>query len=119
MTSSGACGHDTLLIMTGRDPEPSVDVELQNTLHLLQIHEAIAVATNDAHGTLDAMLGAADPDPACHALQQRYGFTEIQALAVIDMQFRRLTAVDREKLEHRRQELAERVTVLEAELGGS
>jgi DNA gyrase/topoisomerase IV subunit A len=54
------------------------------------------VAANDAHGTLDAMLGASDPDTAGRALQQRYGFTELQATAVMDMQFRRVTALDRE-----------------------
>jgi DNA gyrase/topoisomerase IV subunit A len=48
------------------------------------------------------MLGASDPDTAGRALQQRYGFTELQATAVMEMQFRRVTALDREKIEHRR-----------------
>ena len=105
--------------MTGRDPDLTAGVELRNTLYELQVYEAIAVAASDAHGTLGAMLGASDPDTACRALQQRYGFTELQALAVMDMQFRRVTARDREKVEQRRQELAARVLVLEAELGGT
>jgi DNA gyrase/topoisomerase IV subunit A len=110
-------GHGTLLTMTDRDPELSTDVELRNTHYQLQIYEAIAVATNDAHGALDAVLGASDPDAARRALQHRYGFTELQATAVMDMQFRRVTAIDREKIEQRHQELAARVTALEAELG--
>ncbi len=110
-------GHGTLLTMTDRDPELSADVELRNTQYQLQIYEAIAVAMNDAHGALDAVLGASDPDAASGALQHRYGFTELQATAVMDMQFRRVTAIDREKIERRHQELAARVTALKAELG--
>ena len=104
--------------MTARDPELTAHVELRNTLYQLRVYEAIAVATNDAHATLDAMLGAPDADSARRALEQRYGFTEVQATAVMDVQFRRVTALDRWKIEQRRQQLAERVLVLEAELGG-
>jgi DNA gyrase/topoisomerase IV subunit A len=43
----------------------------------------------------------------------------VQALAVMDMQFRRVTEIDREKIDQRRHELAARVMVLEAELAGS
>ena len=110
-------GHVTLLTMTDRDPELSADVELRNAQYQLRIYEAIAIATNDAHGALEAVLGASDPDAARRALQHRYGFTELQATAVMDMQFRRVTAIDREKIEQRHQELASRVTALEAELG--
>lgn len=104
--------------MTGRDPELTADVELRNTLHQLQVYEALAVATNDAYAALDSMLGASDPESGRRALEQRFGFTEMQATAVLDMQFRRVTAIDRQKIEQRRQELADRVQVLDAELGG-
>ena len=99
--------------------ELTVDVELRNTRYELGVYEAIGAAANDAHGTLETMLTASDPEAARHALQQRYGFTEVQSLAVMDMQFRRLTATDREKIEQRRHELAQRVRFLEAELGGT
>ena len=55
-------GHGTLLTMTDRDPELSADVELRDTQGQLQIYEAIAVATRDAHGALDAVLRASDAD---------------------------------------------------------
>ena len=103
--------------MTDRDPELSADVELRDTQGQLQIYEAIAVATRDAHGALDAVLRASDADTARRALQDRYGFTELQATAVMDVQFRRVTAIDRERIEQRHQELAARVTALKAELG--
>lgn len=103
--------------MTSRDPDLTADGELRNTKYELQVYEAIAVATNDAYGALDAILGASDADTARRALQQRYDFTDLQAVAVMDMQFRRVTAIDREKIEQRRQELAARVIALETELG--
>jgi DNA gyrase/topoisomerase IV subunit A len=106
------------LAVTGRDPELTAEVELRNALYQLQVYEAIAVATNDAHSTLDAMLGASDPGAAQRELKERYGFSDIQAAAVMDVQFRRVTAIDRQKIEQRRRELAERVRVLEKELGG-
>ena len=105
--------------MANGDPELTAEVELRNASDQLQIYEAFVVATSDAHGTLDAMLAASDPDSARRALQQRYGFTEVQAVAVMDLQLRRVTASDREKIEQLRQELAERVMFLEAELGRS
>ncbi|MGN6130384.1 MAG: hypothetical protein ACTHOK_08595 [Nocardioidaceae bacterium] len=104
--------------MTGRDPELTADVELRNTLYQLQVYEALAVAMDDAHVTLDAMLRAPDPEGARRDLEQRFGFTEMQATAVMDLQFRRVTASDRQKIEQRRQELADRVLALEAELDG-
>jgi DNA gyrase/topoisomerase IV subunit A len=105
--------------MTSRDPELTLGAELRNTAYQLQVYRALAIATNDAHGTLDVMLNASNPAVDRRALQQQYGFTEVQALAVMDMQFRRVTEIDREKIDQRRHELAARVMVLEAELAGS
>ena len=104
--------------MPDRDPELAADVELRNTRYQSQIYEAVAVAIGDPHRVLEIVLSASDSDAATRALQERYDLTEPQALAVLDMQFRRVTAADREQIEQRRQELAERVRDLEAELSG-
>jgi len=64
------------------------------------------------------MLGASDPESARRDLERRFGFTETQATAVMDLQFRRVTTSDRQKIEQQRQALADRLLVLEAELGG-
>lgn len=68
---------------------------------------------------LDAILGASDPDVARRALEHRYGFTEMQAWAVMDVQFRRKTAMDRKKIERGRREFAARVADLEEEVDGA
>jgi DNA gyrase subunit A len=103
--------------MTTQDPESSLEEDLQDALRQVHIYEAIAIAASDAHAVLDVMLTAADPDAANQALMGRYAFTEVQAWAVIEIQFRRMTAMDRTKIEQRRRELGERVKDLEQQLG--
>ena len=100
-----------------RDPEFGPEEDLQDALRQLHIYEAIATAASDAHAILDVMLTAADPEAANRALADRYDFTEVQAWGVMDVQFRRLTALDRGKIEQRRHELGKRVKDLEQQLG--
>lgn len=63
------------------------------------------------------MLEAPDRQAARRALERRYSVTEMQATAVMDLQFARLTALDRQKIEQRRQDLAAPVVALRRELG--
>ena len=60
-----------------------------------------------------------DQEAARRALEHRFGYTETQAVGVMDMQFRRMTAMDRQKVEQLRHELAAFVAVLQEELGGA
>lgn len=100
-----------------RDPESDPEADLQDVLRQVHIYEAIATAASDARAVLDVMLTAADPEAANRALVDRYAFTEVQAWAVMDVQFRRLTVTDRKKIEQRLHELRERVNDLERQLG--
>jgi DNA gyrase subunit A len=102
--------------MTDRDPDYSAEDELRNLRDQLHIYDSIVVAAGDAHGVLDTVMEASDPDAAQWSLRQRYGFTETQAWAVMDVQFRRMTALDRQKIEQRRAEIAGRAADVEAEL---
>lgn len=52
------------------------------------------------------LLGAADEDAACRVLRERHGFTEVQARAVLNLQFRYATATEREALEQQRRHVA-------------
>jgi DNA gyrase/topoisomerase IV subunit A len=103
--------------MTDRDADLTADDELRSVREQLHVYDAIVVAANDAHAALDVVLDASDPDAARHALELRYGFTETQAWAVLEVQFRRMTALDRQKIEDRRDELVSRAAALEEELG--
>lgn len=99
-------------------PELTADDKRRNALLQMQIYEAIATVANDSHAVLDTVLNASDPDAARRALEDRYGFTETQARAVMDLQFGRLTSTDRHTFEQHRQELAARVAALDENLGG-
>jgi DNA gyrase subunit A len=102
--------------MTSRDPDLTPEVELKNALEQVQIYEAIATAANDAHAVLDIMLNASDPEAAHQALVDRYDFTDVQAWAVMEVQFRRLTSADRSKIKQRHLELQEWVATLGRDL---
>lgn len=107
----------TLSDMTNRDPEFGSEEVLQDVLRQLHIYEAVSIAASDAHAVLDVMLTAADPGAANRALMDRYGFSEVQAWAVIELQFRRMTAADRTKIEQRLDELGEQVRDLQRQRG--
>ena len=81
------------------------------------IYEAVLVAAGDAHAVLDVLLGAADPYAARAALRDRYGFTEVQASAVLDLQLSRVTSSQRQRFEQGLREVRARVAELEEQLG--
>lgn len=99
-------------------PEPDADEQLEQAQFDLLVHEALAVASNDPHGILGLVLEAPDWAAARRALEQRYEFTEVQATVVLDLQFGRVNVIDRQRFEQTRQELAARVTALEAGRSG-
>jgi DNA gyrase subunit A len=100
-------------------PERNAEDELRNARLQMLIYEAIAIAASDAHTVLATVMGASAPEAAGRALQDRYGFTEVQASAVMDVQFRRLTSTYLHKIEEYRHELAARVSVLEGRPGNT
>ena len=60
---------------------------------------------------------SADPDAARTALRDRYGFTEVQASAVLDLQLSRVTSSQRQRIEQGLREVRARVAELEEQLG--
>ena len=62
-----------------------------------------------------AIIRAADNDQhAKSQLMERFGFTERQAVAILDMQLRRLTGLEREKIEQEYNELQKTIARLRA-----
>lgn len=105
--------------MQRRDLESILANDLPIVRQQLEVYEAISVAASDAHAVLEFILTASNSAAARAALQQRYGFTEVQSSAVMDMQFRRMTSEDRENLEKRREEVVAEVAALEVEVDGA
>jgi DNA gyrase subunit A len=55
---------------------------------------------------------AADADEARAELMRRFGLTEVQATAILDMQLRRLAALERQKIEEEYREVTEHIGYL-------
>lgn len=83
----------------------------------LRAHEAILIASKDAHNVLDIVLKAADQDAARSALVDRYGFTEAQARAVTDIQVHRLTQSELAHTERRCHQLGRSIAAREQQVG--
>jgi DNA gyrase subunit A len=80
------------------------------TAHRVAILEAFEVVLRDPHALLDCLLESTDADGACAAIVARFGVSDVAARVVMDMQIRRFTELDRQRitdeLAQRRAELA-------------
>ena len=66
---------------------------------------AIAQAQTDWRGILEVIEAAGTVSEAQDALRRSYGFTQVQAAAVLDAQFRRVSRVDRDRITEELEEL--------------
>ena len=78
------------------------------------VASAIARAQLEWRALLELVEEFTSADDARDALTQAFGFTDVQAMAVMDMQFRRVTHADRERIAMELVELRREI----AELGG-
>ena len=62
------------------------------------VASAIARAQVEWRALLEVVERSASADEAQEALAQSFGFTRVQAIAVMDTQFRRVTQADRERI---------------------
>ncbi|MEW5987003.1 MAG: DNA gyrase subunit A [Chloroflexota bacterium] len=74
----------------------------------------IALAHLDA--VIQTIRQAADAETAKMQLVERFGLSEAQAVAILDMQLRRLAALERQKIEDEHREVTEQIAYLEAVL---
>ena len=87
--------------------------EIRQTEDRLRIYEALTQALSEPHAVLDVLLHADDTAAAMDALRERFDFDEIQATAVTELQFRRVTPVEQGKIRDGRDELRERLSYLQ------
>ncbi|MBI4233881.1 MAG: DNA gyrase subunit A, partial [Chloroflexi bacterium] len=83
----------------------------QERAHIL---EGLRIALSALEEVIRIIRGAADAEAAREALMGRFGLTHVQAQAILDMQLRRLTALDRQKLEEEYLDLRKTIAELEA-----
>jgi DNA gyrase subunit A len=80
----------------------------------LHIVEGLLVCQNNIDAVIKLIRGAANTEAAREGLMTQFGLTEIQANAILEMQLRRLTQLERGKLEEEERQLRARISELEA-----
>jgi DNA gyrase subunit A len=89
------------------------EYELKKARSRLHILEGLRVALKHLDEIIDLIKKAPDADVARDRLMKRYRLTEIQAQAILDMQLRRLAALERKKIEDEYKELLAQIKLLE------
>ncbi len=75
------------------------EYDLQKARDRAHILEGLKVALDNLDEVIATIRAAADVDDARAALMSRFGLSEIQANAILEMQLRRLAALERKKIE--------------------
>ena len=83
----------------------------QDRDHIVQ---GLLLALNRVDEVIAIIRGSADVETARNNLMEQLQLTQVQAQAILDMQLRRLAALEREKLENEHQELLKTIADLEA-----
>ncbi len=75
--------------------------------------EGLLVALDHIDAIIDLIRSSPSADEAKISLQTRFELSEIQAAAILDMQLRRLAALERQRIQDEYDELTERIADLE------
>ncbi len=90
------------------------EFDLKKAKARLEVLEGLRIAIDNLDRVIAIIRGSADVEEARNGLIAEFGFSLVQAQAILDMQLRRLAALEREKLENEYKELLETVERLEA-----
>jgi len=86
--------------------------ELEKAEARAHVLEGLKIAVDNLDAVVKIVRGSADRHAARKALMQRFGLTEIQANAILDMRLYQLTGLERDKLEEEYAELLKRINYL-------
>lgn len=84
-------------------------VEARNRAHIL---EGLLIALNNLDDVIETIRRSADTDTARAALMEKFGLSEIQATAILEMQLKRLAALERKKIEEEYKQIQTMITSL-------
>ena len=90
------------------------EFDLKKARARLEVLEGLRIAIDNLDRVIEIIRGSADVEEARTGLIAEFNFSLVQAQAILDMQLRRLAALEREKLENEYKELLELVERLEA-----
>ena len=83
--------------------------EAKRRAHIL---EGLKIALDNLDAVIKTIRESRDSEIARKNLMERFGLTEIQATAILDMQLRRLSALEREKIEEEYKKVGELIDYL-------
>jgi DNA gyrase subunit A len=87
--------------------------DLDKAKHRAHILEGLLIALANLDDVIDTIRESEDADIAQERLMSRFDLTEIQAQAILDMQLRRLAALERQKILDEHKEVTEHIEYLE------
>ena len=90
------------------------EFDLKKAKARLEVIEGLRIAIDNLDRVIQIIRGSADVEDARSGLITEYSFSRVQAQAILDMQLRRLAALEREKLENEYKELTKQIEKLEA-----
>jgi len=91
--------------------------ELKKAEERAHILEGLLIALDNLDAVIKLIRSSKDVPTAKEGLMSKFGLTEIQAQAILDMRLQRLTALEREKIKTEHKELVERIKYLKELLG--
>ena len=90
------------------------EYDLNRARERAHILEGLRVALENLDEVIALIRASSDTEEARNGLMQQFGLTEAQAQAILEMQLRRLAALERERIENEYQELMKRIDELQA-----
>jgi len=87
--------------------------ELKKARQRAHVLEGLKIALDHLDAVIQTIRQSPDANTARQRLMERFQLTEVQAQAILDMQLRRLAALERQKIEDEYLELIQRIAYLE------
>jgi DNA gyrase subunit A len=91
--------------------------ELRKALERAHVLEGYVIALDNLDDVIQLIRASDDADEARSGLIERFGLSEIQAQAILDLRLRALTGLERKRVEDEYKDLQERISELRALLG--
>ncbi len=88
--------------------------ELDKARQRAHVLEGLLIALANLDEVIRTIREAPDAEQARTRLVERFKLTEVQAQAILDLQLRRLAALERQKIEDEHREMVERIAYLES-----
>ncbi len=89
------------------------EYELERAKHRAHILEGLRIALGNLDPIIKTIRGSNDTEDARNQLISKFNLTQIQAQAILEMQLRRLAALERQKIEAEYQEVMKTINYLE------